>query len=150
MNSPEDSCRIRDLPHFLSLWRTLYAVPGRPAWDHILPYYDKDIVFRDSVQEIRGVERFSAMTRRLSKRSGSLEFLVHNSSMDGNIIFMEWEMILSYKRLPKSSVYGASRLLLRDGKVAEQRDYYDLWGDIFDNIPLVGKGYRWFMRNVFG
>lgn len=35
-------------------------------------------------------------------------------------------------------------------KVEEQRDYYDLWGDIFDNIPRFGKAYRRFMKRKFG
>jgi hypothetical protein len=145
-----DEFKIRDLPHFLSLWKDKYRSEGKPGWDHILPYYDKDIFFKDSVQEIRGIRKFSEMTRRLAKRSKSLEFLVHNSVMEGNLIFIEWEMVISYKNYPKSSVFGASRILLRDGKVLEQRDYYDLWGDIFDNIPFLGKGYRLFMRKRFG
>jgi hypothetical protein len=46
---------------------------------------------------------------------------------------------------------GASRLTLNEeGKIAAQRDYYDLWGTILDNIPGVGKGYRKFMQKVFG
>ena len=44
----------------------------------------------------------------------------------------------------------ARRIVLRDGKVLDQRDYYDLWGDILDNIPFVGKLYRLFMRKRFG
>ncbi len=141
---------IRDLPHFLSLWQEVYASAGKPGWDHILPYYDKDILFKDSVQEIRGIERFAEMTRRLARRSRNIAFHVRNSVMQNNLIFIEWEMVISYRSFPTSSVFGASRILLRNGKVLEQRDYYDLWGDIFDNIPFVGKGYRRFMRRRFG
>ena len=39
---------------------------------------------------------------------------------------------------------------LEEGKIIEQRDYYDLWGDIFDNIPRFGKAYRRFMKRKFG
>ena len=141
---------IRDLPHFLTLWQDVYASRGNPAWDHILPYYDRDVVFRDSVQEVRGIKAFTAMTRRLARRSKHLEFLVRHGVMDGNLIFIEWEMRISFKSYPKSSVYGASRILLRNGKILEQRDFYDLWGDIFDNIPFAGKAYRLFMRKAFG
>jgi limonene-1,2-epoxide hydrolase len=145
-----DEPRIRDLPQFLSLWQDAHMSAGEHRWDHILPYYDSDIWFKDSVQEIRGIEKLSEMTRRLARRSRSLEFLVTRSAMDGNLIFIEWEMVISYKNYPKSSVFGASRILLRDGKVLEQRDYYDLWGDIFDNIPFLRRGYRRFVRKRFG
>ena len=48
-------------------------------------------------------------------------------------------------------MYGSSRLTINEkGKIAEQRDYYDLWGDIFDNIPRFGKMYRKFMIKKFG
>ena len=110
---------IRDLPHFLTVWQDVYASRGKPAWDHILPYYDRDVVFRDSVQEVRGIKAFTAMTRRLARRSKHLEFLVRHGVMEGDLIFIEWEMRISYKSYPKSSVFGASQILLRNGKIIE-------------------------------
>ncbi len=145
-----DQYRIESLAQFTALWQDIYTSSGHPSWVRILPYYADDIVFRDSVQELRGKKAFTAMTERLTRRSRDLEFIIHNATMTGDLIFMEWEMVISYKRYPKSSVYGASRVQLQDGKVIGQRDYYDLWGDIFDNIPGVGKAYRAFMKGRFG
>jgi limonene-1,2-epoxide hydrolase len=116
----------------------------------MLPYYDENIFFKDTVQEIRGIKEFSEMTRRLAKRSKNLEVVIHNSDMRGDLIFVEWEMIISYKRYPKTSIYGVSRITLRSGKIVDQRDYYDLWGDILNNIGFLSKGYRRFMRKRFG
>jgi hypothetical protein len=60
-------------------------------------------------------------------------------------------MTISFKKNPSSVLYGSSRLTLNnEGKIIEQRDYYDLWGDIFDNIPRFGKVYRRFMKRKFG
>jgi hypothetical protein len=71
--------------------------------------------------------------------------------MEENIIFIEWEMTIKFKKNPSSVLYGSSRLSLNnEGKIIEQRDYYDLWGDIFDNIPRFGKAYRKFMIRKFG
>lgn len=141
---------IRDLPHFLALWQEIYANPDRPGWDHVLPYYDEEIRFKDSVQEIRGKTRLSAMLRRLAGRSRRLEFIVHNSLMQGSLILIDWEIRVSYQRLPKSSIFGASRIVLREGRIIEQRDYYDLWGDILDAIPVARRVYRLIMRALFG
>ena len=67
------------------------------------------------------------------------------------IIFIEWEMTIKFKKNPSSILYGSSRLTINEeGKITEQRDYYDLWGDIFDNIPRFGKAYRRFMKRKFG
>ncbi len=133
------------------LWSITYNTAGKPDWSHILPFYDDQIVFRDSMQEVRGIEGFSAMTERLTKRSKDLKMKVLRSMMEDNTLFIEWEMTISYKKNPSSVLYGASRLTLNEeGKIAEQRDYYDLWGDIFDNIPRFGKAYRKFMKRKFG
>lgn len=135
----------------LELWSKTYSSEGKPDWSHILPYYDKNIYFRDSIQEIRGIVEFTAMTERLTKRSKDLKMRIVNAVMENNVILMEWEMTLSFKKYPSSILYGSSRLTLNEeGKIAEQRDYYDLWGDIFDNIPRFGKAYRRFLIKKFG
>jgi limonene-1,2-epoxide hydrolase len=133
------------------LWSKTYNTEGKPDWSHILPYYDENIYFWDSIQKIHGIEEFTAMTERLTRRSKDLKMNIVNVAMENNIIFIEWEMTLSFKKYPSSVLYGTSRLTLsEEGKIKEQRDYYDLWGDIFDNIPRFGKAYRKFMIRKFG
>ncbi len=122
------------------LWSQTYNTNGKPDWSHILPYYSDDIYFRDSVQEIHGIEEFRLMTERLTKRSKELKMNIVRTSMTDNYIFIEWEMTIAFKKNPSSVVYGSSRITIgEDGKIQEQRDYYDLWGDIFDNIPFMAK-----------
>lgn len=145
------SFRIENKEQFVELWTNIYKIKGKPDWSHILPYYDDKIDFRDSIQKIRGITEFKAMTVRLVERSKDLRMKIVNILFEGNIIFFEWEMGLSFKKSPNSKIFGASRLTLNDnGKIIEQRDYYDLWGDIIDNIPFLAKGYRKFMRKMFG
>jgi len=133
------------------LWSKTYNTEGKPDWSHILPYYDENIIFRDTIQEIRGKEEFTAMTRRLTDRSNDLKMKILRTAQQGNYIFIEWEMTIIYKKRPESVIYGSSRVTLNEaGLIIEQRDYYDLWGDIFDNIPRFGKAYRKFMRKKFG
>jgi limonene-1,2-epoxide hydrolase len=133
------------------LWSKTYNTDGKPDWSHILHYYDDNIYFRDSIQAIRGIKEFRAMTERLTDRSKDLKMNIVNAVMHENIVFIEWEMTIAFKKRPSSVLYGSSRVTLNDeGKIIEQRDYYDLWGDIFDNIPRFGKAYRRFMKKKFG
>jgi len=135
----------------VELWSKTYNTEGKPDWSHILPYYDDNIYFRDSIQGIHGIQEFKAMTERLAERSQDLKMQIVRAVQNENIIFLEWEMTISYKKNPSSVLYGTSRVTLNEnGKIIEQRDYYDLWGDIFDNIPRFGKAYRKFMRKKFG
>ena len=133
------------------LWSKTYNTRGKPDWSHILPFYDENIHFRDSIQAIHGIEEFRAMTERLSNRSKDLKMNIVNAVMHESIVFIEWEMTIKFKKNPSSVLYGSSRLTFNEeGKIIEQRDYYDLWGDIFDNIPRFGKAYRRFMIKKFG
>jgi len=143
--------KITSIDTVKELWSKTYNTAGKPDWSHILPYYDDNIYFRDSIQGIHGIAEFTAMTERLTQRSKDLKMNIVNASMNENIVFIEWEMTLSFKKYPSSVLYGSSRLTLsKEGKILEQRDYYDLWGDIFDNIPRFGKAYRKFMIKKFG
>jgi len=134
-----------------ALWSKTYNTEGKPDWSHILPYYDDKIYFRDSIQELHGMEEFKAMTERLTDRSNDLKMHIVRTAQQDKFIFIEWEMTIKFKKNPSSVMYGSSRVTLNDeGMIIEQRDYYDLWGDIFDNIPRFGKAYRRFMRRKFG
>jgi hypothetical protein len=151
VDEKQDAFMIADLEQFVRLWSQTYNPEGEPDWSHILPYYDRTIAFTDSVQSLIGIQAFTAMVERLTRRSGELRMRILHSVMDGNVIFIEWEMTILFRGTRSSVVHGASRLMLNEqGKIIAQRDYYDLWGDIFDNIPLIGKIYRTFMRKVFG
>ena len=133
------------------LWSKTYNTEGKPDWSHILPYYDDSIYFRDSIQELHGMAEFKAMTKRLTDRSNDLKMHIVRTAQQDEFIFIEWEMTIKFKKNPSTVMYGSSRVTLNDeGKIIEQRDYYDLWGDIFDNIPRFGKAYRRFMRRKFG
>lgn len=151
MDKVDDAFVIRDLQQFVELWSKTYNTEGKPDWAHILPYYDEQVIFRDSIQEIHGLEAFKRMTERLTARSSELEMRIVSAVMENCTIFMEWEMTLLFRKTRRSVVYGASRLSLNaQGKIISQRDYYDLWGDIFDNVPGLGKLYRKFMVRFFG
>lgn len=140
-----------DAEKIKALWSRTYNTQGKPDWSHILPYYHEDIHFRDCIQELWGIKAFKAMTERLTKRSRDLSMNIVRTAQHGNDIFIEWEMSIAFKKRPNSIIYGSSRVTLNDeGKIIEQRDYYDLWGDIFDNIPRFGKAYRRFMKRKFG
>ena len=143
--------RIKNIEQFTDLWTTIYNTKGRPDWSHILQYYDEDIYFRDCIQEIHGMREFKAMTERLTNRSQDLKMKITNIMIEGKLLFFEWEMTLNFRQTRTSTIYGLSRITLNEeGKIIEQRDYYDLWGDVFDNIPGISKVYRMFMKKLFG
>jgi len=133
------------------LWSKTYNREGKPDWSHIFPYYRNDIVFHDSIQRIEGKEEFVALCNRLTERCEQLNMDILSIAQQGNEIFFEWKMTMVFRRWPSNPIFGCTKLTLGDdGRIAQQRDYYDLWGDIFNGIPWFHRPYRRFARRYFG
>jgi len=143
--------KILSVEEIKLLWSKTYSEEGKPDWSHIFPFYSKDIIFQDSIQRIEGKPEFEAMCNRLAKRCKSLKMDIYNIIGTDNIVMMDWKMTMSFRIFPKKPIYGATRLTFgNEGLIIEQRDYYDLWGDIYDGIPIIRRIYRQFMRVFFG
>jgi limonene-1,2-epoxide hydrolase len=134
-----------------SLWSKTYNTEGKPDWSHIFPYYHDEIVFQDSIQRIEGIEEFKAMCGRLTSRCEQLNMDIQNVLMAENTALLEWIMTMSFKKFPSTPVYGCTRLTFaEDNRIIEQRDYFDMWGDIFNGIPRFKPLYRKFIKKRFG
>ena len=135
----------------LELWSRTYNTQGKPDWSHIFPYYHEQIVFQDTVQTVKGKTDFVAMCNRLTERCQSLRMDISAIAENDNQIFMEWTMTMIFRKAPNTPIFGCTILTLgADGRIIRQRDYYDLWGDIFANVPLMKRIYPRFMRRIFG
>jgi len=135
----------------LKLWSQTYNTSGKPDWSHIFPYYHDQIIFHDPIQVVEGKPAFIEMCNRLTKRCESLHMKIISIATIENEIFMEWEMTMIFRKTPNTSLFGATKLTLGEsGRIIHQRDYYDLWGDIFHNVPIMKKAYPGFMKRVFG
>lgn len=150
-NYYENELRELNVESVLELWSQTYNTKGKPDWSHIYPYYHDNIVFQDSIQRIEGKTEFIAMCERLTERCQELQMDIHSIAQSDNFIIMDWTMTMSFNKYPSTPMYGSTKLTLHeDGRIIGQRDYYDLWGDIFNGIPYFKKTYRKFMRKKFG
>lgn len=138
------------LKNVRDLWSRTYNHLGKPDWSHILPYYADSIVFQDSIQRIEGKAGFTEMCGRLTRRCEQLNMDILDVQGDGSTIFLDWKMVMVFRKSPSTPVYGSTKLTIVDGMIVKQRDYYDLWGDIFNGIPGWRRIYRRFMRRFFG
>jgi len=133
------------------LWSKTYNREGKPDWSHIFKYYHRNIIFQDTIQRIDGIDNFIAMCNRLTERTKQLKMEIVSISQTGNLIMFEWVMTMMFRKYPNTPIYGAAKLVIsEDGLILEQRDYYDLWGDIFNNIPRFNRMYRRFLVKKFG
>ena len=149
--TPEPDRRELNIASVKELWSQTYNTSGKPDWSHVYRYYHPDIVFQDTIQRIEGIAEFVALCERLTERCKSLHMDIHAIAQHDNVILMDWTMTMAFGKYPATPVYGSTKLVLHeDGRIIEQRDYYDLWGDIFNGIPYFKKPYRRFLRKRFG
>lgn len=143
--------KILNIETIRELWSQTYNTHGKPDWSHIFPYYHKDLIFQDTIQRIEGIEEFTEMCNRLTARTKELNMEIVSIAQAGDVIIFDWIMTLMFKKWPSTPLYGSTKLRISvDGHIIEQRDYYDLWGDIFNNIPRFGKMYRRYIKRKFG
>lgn len=165
MSENEKDCSLQSLPDadrecgrlalnaqiVSELWSKTYNTQGKPDWTHIFKYYHDDIVFHDSIQQISGKDEFIALCGRLTSRCKELRMDLGTVMQQGNEIIFDWIMTMMFNKFPSTPIFGCTKLTLHeDGRIIRQRDYYDLWGDIFNGIPWFVKPYRRFMRKKFG
>lgn len=137
--------RIQDL------WSRTYNRDGKPDWSHIFPYYHENILFEDSIQKIEGIAEFTAMCNRLTTRCEQLNMDILSIVMDSHQVFFQWKMVMMFKKFPSTALYGCTKLTLGDdNRIIAQRDYFDIWGTIFNGIPALRGAYWKFMHRYFG
>jgi hypothetical protein len=91
------------------------------------------------------------MCNRLTKRCEQLNMDILSIAANPPFIFMEWKMTMIFRKTPSTPIFGCTKLTLgENGQIIFQRDYYDLWGDIFKNVPFMKHFYPKFMRRIFG
>ena len=147
----EDDLKPLNEESVRELWSKTYNTSGKPDWSHIFPYYHEEIIFQDTIQKVKGKQAFTAMCNRLTERCEELKMDISSIAAGEDVIFMEWKMTMIFRNSPSTPIYGCTKLMLgADGRIMHQRDYYDLWGDIFQNVPVMKKAYPRFMRRVFG
>jgi hypothetical protein len=133
------------------LWSKTYNTHGKPDWSHIFKYYHEDVVFHDSIQRIEGKAEFIALCERLTGRCKELRMDIGSVFQSGNELIFDWKMTMMFNKFPSTPIFGCTKLTLHeDGRILAQRDFYDLWGDIFNGIPWFKRPYRRFMRKKFG
>ena len=153
MNIKEDiepELKTLNIDTIQELWSKTYNTSGKPDWSHIFPYYHNEIVFQDTIQRIEGIEKFTEMCNRLTTRTQELKMEIITIAQSEDVFIFEWVMTMIFKKYPSTPMYGSTKLRIKDGQIIEQRDYYDLWGDIFNNIPHFNKMYRRFLVKKFG
>jgi SnoaL-like protein len=114
-----------------------FGLDGESGLSRLAELYDPEIVFCDPLQTLTGREAFIAMNRRIIRRARSLSFDVKEAMGDADRLFLTWAMNYRPHRGPTILFEGATFARLRDGLIAEQRDYWDLLSSVAHSLPGI-------------
>lgn len=104
--------------------------------------YDDDIYFQDPIQRVRGREAIIEVLESMSRKLQDIRFEVLHGEQVGERVYMTWEMSFRPPFGPRMTIEGVTDARVRDGKIVEQRDYWDLLGASMDSLPLAAPVYR--------
>ncbi len=106
--------------------------------------YDRNVVFRDPVHEIRGLveleDYFTSMCTDLSDcRFEYLDELIGDQAA-----YIKWNMHFKHPRLGNRliSVRGVSHLGIGE-HIEYHEDFYDMGAMLYEQLPLLGNVTRW-------
>ena len=128
---------------FAEFWRTL-----SPESLARLPLiYADDAYFRDPFNEIRGVYAIRTLLEEMFSRLEQPTFEILEVVQQDESAFLVWNFdfrirILQPRRVRR--IHGASHIRFNvDGRVEWHRDYWDAAGELYAQLPVIGRLMRW-------
>ncbi len=111
--------------------------------DLIDEFYDRYILFRDPLVEIRSREKLKDYYRRLYQNVQEIDFDISYVVQENNNTALAWKMMLRAENFNGNkpvTVDGSSIIKFggSEGKAIYHRDYFDLGEFVYEGIPVVG------------
>lgn len=127
--------------HDLTQFTEFYEQLDQTLLHKLTDIYSDDVVFIDPVTQHSGLEAIHGYFERLLQNTKDCRFEIQKARVDGATGYISWRMTFCHPRLNRGgpiNVEGFSLTIFRDGKICEQRDYYDMGAMIYEHIPVLG------------
>ncbi len=110
--------------------------------------YSDNVVFTDPIHELHGIEKLIEYFKKLNDNliEGSFQF-IDEASID-NKAYLVWEMNLKLKKPNKHVKASGISVLIIDGKIVSQRDFFDAGELFYENIPVLGSIIRFLKKKI--
>ncbi|MGM0905538.1 MAG: nuclear transport factor 2 family protein [Pseudomonadota bacterium] len=109
--------------------------------DDLDDLYHEEISFTDPIQHVVGLEDFRKYLNHTMENVEYCHFAFDDECVGEGQAFLAWQMRYAHPKLANGMeiiLPGVSYLTFEDGKIREQRDYYDLGAMLYEHVPLVG------------
>lgn len=109
--------------------------------DGLSDLYTDDVTFTDPIHQVQSLDDLRTYYKHTMENVDYCHFAFTDEALSGETLFLAWQMRFSHPKLAGGReiiLPGTSQFNLRDHKVAEQRDYYDLGAMLYEHVPVVG------------
>ncbi|MDX1553884.1 MAG: nuclear transport factor 2 family protein [Marinobacter sp.] len=114
--------------------------------------YGNNVRFTDPFTTVQGIDELTEYFSGAYANVISCDFEFAAPVINGEDVCIPWVMHLQHKRIRKGKVVkvdGISQLVIREGRVINHRDYFDIGQLLYENLPVMGGVIRW-LRNQAG
>ncbi len=111
--------------------------------------YDSQVLFKDPVHEIRGIDNLHSYTESLMQNVTTLRFEFLDQLVGNESAYLKWNMHFTHPKLSNKplTVRGMSQLQFND-KVYYHEDTYDLGEMLYEHLPILGMGTRFVKKRL--
>lgn len=121
-------------------FKAFYLDVKHPQLDKIDDVYAQDVLFKDPIHDIRGVENLHAYLSEMcvNVHSGRFEYLDQMASDD--TAYIKWNMHFKHPKLGNKTVTvrGMSQIQFNE-RIYFHEDIYDLGQMIYEHVPILGS-----------
>ena len=117
--------------------------------DKIGQIYADNIVFRDPIHEIRGLDNLQAYMAEMGQNIDHCRFEYLDQLCGDGMAYLKWNMHFRHPKLGSDiiSVRGISQLHYNE-RVYFHEDVYDMGAMIYEHVPLLGVTTRWLKQRL--
>lgn len=133
--------------------RQFFEGLSRESLHQIDAIYSDDVVFKDPLNEVRGLPALRRVFEHMFEQMEAPQFAIRDFAVTGEQALLTWDFTFCFKRSPQTGqlIQGATHLRFTpEGKVAFQRDYWDAAGELYEKLPVLGGLMRFVRKRAAG
>ncbi len=130
-------------------FKAFYRDIGKLNVDDMGSIYHSDVVFKDPVHELRGINDLHSYMRKVCSNvvRGRFEYL--DQLIAPGRAYIKWNMNFEHRKLGRKVIVvrGVSHVEFAE-KIHFHEDLYDMGELLYEHLPILGPATRWLKTRI--
>lgn len=121
----------------------LLATDVEQASARLRDVYSEKLHYENPIQRVEGFDAFLRLLLHMTTRWAPFSMDIDEGLESSDRLVGRFRLIFRPTFLRRTlDIEGLTRCVVADGRIVEQRDYYDVMSSAVDAVPLAGPVYR--------